>query len=188
MTDEELIDIIEAAHAEGSLEDEESNLVKKAILFEDKKVKDIMIGLEHVKMLNSSESILKTVEQIKESGYSRMPVYSENRQEITGILPTALYIKNFLVDEDTSMEKSLHEPIISSEDTLINDLLMEMSSKKFHMAIVHDKNNKAIGIVTLEDILEELVGEIWDENDVGDRKVRRYVSERKQELVLEVVS
>ncbi len=168
ITDEELMDMIDVAHAEGSLDDEETYLVKLAIQFEEKKVKDVYIKLENVEMIDSELNNQETIEIIQENRYSRMPVYDKTREKIIGILKTTFYLKRILEDENTKMISIMNSPIFVDEDKLINDLLTEFSSNKFHMAVVRDKNNQAIGIVTLEDILEELVGEIWDESDAED--------------------
>ncbi len=168
MSDEELMDMIDVAHAEGSLDDEETHLVKLAIQFEEKKVKDVYIALENVEMIDSEMNSQEIIEIIKENRYSRMPVYDKSKEKIIGILKTSFYLKKILEDEHTEMKSVMNSPIFVDEDKLINDLFTQLNENKFHMAVVNDKNNKTIGIVTLEDILEELVGEIWDESDKED--------------------
>lgn len=168
MSDEELMDMIDVAHAEGSLDEEETQLVKLAIQFEEKKVKDVYIKLENVEMIDSELNSQEIIEVIKENRYSRMPVYDKEQGKVVGILKTSFYLKRILEDENVKMKSIMNSPIFVDEDKLINDLFEELNNKKFHMAVVRDKNNEAIGIVTLEDILEELVGEIWDESDKED--------------------
>ena len=165
ITDEELLDIIEVAHSEGSLDDDETDLVKLAIEFEEKKVRDVYIKIKDVDMIELDQNNQQIIEKIKLNRYSRMPVYDKSRENIVGILQASLYLKRFLENGNAIVKEIMNEPIFVDEDKLINDLLTELSSNKFHMAVVRDKGNKTMGIVTLEDILEELVGEIWDESD-----------------------
>ncbi len=182
ITDEELLDIIEVAHSEGSLDDEETDLVKLAIQFEEKKVRDVYIKIQDVDMIEIEQKNQEIIDKIKLNRYSRMPVYDKTRENIVGILQASLYLKRYLEDKNTMVKEIMNEPIFVDEDKLINDLLTELSSNKFHMAVVRDKGNKTMGIVTLEDILEELVGEIWDESD-HDAKALFNLNKIKKNLV-----
>lgn len=165
LTDEEFLEIIETAHKEGSLDESEKKLVKLAIQFEEIKVKDIYIKLKNVEMVNINEDNIKIIEKIKNNRYSRMPVYENKTDNIVGILQSSFFIKEFIKNKNLKIQDIMSTPIFVKEDKLINDLLKELSDSKFHMAIVRDNKNKSLGIVTIEDILEELVGEIWDESD-----------------------
>jgi len=165
MSDEGLIDMIDVAHAEGSLDEDETQLVKRAIQFEKKKVKDVYIELKNVEMIDSELNKDEIVEVVKKSKYSRIPVYNRPKGTILGILNTSLYLKKILGNKPTNLNDTISPPIYVYEDKLINDLFTQLNTNKFHMAVVRDKNNKNIGIVSLEDIIEELVGEIWDESD-----------------------
>ena len=108
----------------------------------------------------SNEKILAI---IKDQGYSRYPVYEKGK--IIGILQTRQFLKNFVAKNHRSVRSLLTKVYTVSKDRLIDDLLNDMSRIKVHMGIVIDHQKQVIGIITVEDILEELVGEIWDESD-----------------------
>lgn len=164
MTEEELISIIEEAEEDGDIDKEESDLIKSAIEFGDLEVGDIFtprIDITALPVGASKETVAKV---FAESGYSRLPVYDESIDNIVGII----YYKDFY----TVAYKAnipLHEiikPVIHVATTQpVNELMKELQEKQLHMAVVTDEFGSTAGIVTLEDILEEIVGEIWDEHD-----------------------
>ena len=164
MTEEELISIIEEAEEEGDIDKEESDLIKSAIEFGDLEVGDIFtprIDITSLPVGASKEEVAKT---FSESGYSRLPVYEGDIDNVVGIL----YYKDFYtVAYKTNVP--LHEiikPVIYVAKTQpVNELMKELQEKQLHMAVVTDEFGSTSGIVTLEDILEEIVGEIWDEHD-----------------------
>ena len=164
MTEEELISIIEEAEEEGDIDKEESDLIKSAIEFGDLEVGDIFtprIDITALPVGASKETVAKV---FAESGYSRLPVYDESIDNIVGII----YYKDFYtVAYKASVP--LHEiikPVIYVATTQpVNELMKELQEKQMHMAVVTDEFGSTAGIVTLEDILEEIVGEIWDEHD-----------------------
>jgi CBS domain containing-hemolysin-like protein len=164
MTEEELISIIEEAEEDGDIDKEESNLIKSAIEFGDLEVGDIFtprIDITALPVGASKETVAKV---FAESGYSRLPVYDESIDNIVGIL----YYKDFYTVAYKA-NVPLHEiikPVIYVATTQpVNELMKELQEKQLHMAVVTDEFGSTAGIVTLEDILEEIVGEIWDEHD-----------------------
>ena len=164
MTEEELISIIEEAEEEGDIDKEESDLIKSAIEFGELEVGDIFtprIDITALPVTANKEMVAKT---FSESGYSRLPVYDGDLDNVVGIL----YYKDFYtVAYKTNVP--LHEiikPVIYVAKTQpVNELMKELQEKQLHMAVVTDEFGSTSGIVTLEDILEEIVGEIWDEHD-----------------------
>ena len=164
MTEEELISIIEEAEEEGDIDKEESDLIKSAIEFGELEVGDIFtprIDITALPVSANKEMVAKT---FSESGYSRLPVYDGDLDNVVGIL----YYKDFYtVAYKTNVP--LHEiikPVIYVAKTQpVNELMKELQEKQLHMAVVTDEFGSTSGIVTLEDILEEIVGEIWDEHD-----------------------
>lgn len=164
MTEEELISIIEEAEEDGDIDKEESDLIKSAIEFGDLEVGDIFtprIDITALPVGANKEEVAKT---FSESGYSRLPVYDGDIDNIVGIL----YYKDFYtVAYKTQIP--LHEiikPVIYvALSQPVNELMKELQEKQLHMAVVTDEFGSTAGIVTLEDILEEIVGEIWDEHD-----------------------
>ena len=164
MTEEELISIIEEAEEEGDIDKEESDLIKSAIEFGDLEVGDIFTPRIDITALPSSATKEIVAKTFSESGYSRLPVYDGDIDNVVGIL----YYKDFYtVAYKTNVP--LHEiikPVIYVAMTQpVNELMKELQEKQLHMAVVTDEFGSTAGIVTLEDILEEIVGEIWDEHD-----------------------
>lgn len=164
ITEEELISIIEEAEEDGDIDKEESDLIKSAIEFGDLEVGDIFtprIDITALPVGASKETVAKT---FAESGYSRLPVYDASIDNIVGII----YYKDFYTVAYKA-NVPLHEiikPVIHVATTQpVNELMKELQEKQLHMAVVTDEFGSTAGIVTLEDILEEIVGEIWDEHD-----------------------
>ena len=177
MTEEELISIIEEAEEDGDIDKEESDLIKSAIEFGDLEVGDIFTPRIDITALPASATKEEVAKTFSESGYSRLPVYDGDIDNVVGIL----YYKDFYtVAYKTNVP--LHEiikPVIYVAKTQpVNELMKELQEKQLHMAVVTDEFGSTSGIVTLEDILEEIVGEIWDEHDeiieeikeVGDKE------------------
>ena len=164
MTEEELISIIEEAEEDGDIDKEESDLIKSAIEFGDLEVGDIFTPRIDITALPVGASKDTVAKVFAESGYSRLPVYDESIDNIVGIL----YYKDFYAVAYKA-NVPLHEiikPVIYVAITQpVNELMKELQEKQLHMAVVTDEFGSTAGIVTLEDILEEIVGEIWDEHD-----------------------
>ena len=163
ITEEELLTIVEEAEQEGRIDEQESSLIRSAIEFSEQEAIDILtprIDIVGVSYDATKEEIAQIFE---ETNYSRLPVYKESIDHIIGIL----YQKDFynLDDEETSFEHIIRPALFITESKKIGELLQELQHKKSHIAIVLDEYGGTTGIVTLEDILEELVGEIWDEHD-----------------------
>ena len=166
ITEEELYDIIETANEEGVLDEDQQELVHSALDFDDITVGDIFTAKKDIIALDISSSQEEILEIIKKYKYSRIPVYKDNIDNIIGILPVRKFLKAYIKNEAIELKDILLKPHYTRCNMPIDDMLKEMSSKKFHISIVIDGEGKTLGIVTLEDILEELVGEIWDEDDI----------------------
>lgn len=149
----------------GKASDEEVQMLKSIVRFGDISVKDVMTSRPDVKALDSSISFKELLKAIRRIGFSRIPVYSENLDNIIGVL----YIKDLLkyINEDHSFQWNtlLREPFFVPENKKIDDLLENFQSNRTHIAIVVDEYGGSAGLITLEDILEEIVGEIKDEFD-----------------------
>ena len=163
VTEDELLDIIKTIEDEGTIDEDQSELLQSAIEFNVKKVIDVFTPLAKVQSLTTEMSNEKILAIIKDQGYSRYPVYEKGK--IIGILQTRQFLKNFVAKNHRSVRSLLTKVYTVSKDRLIDDLLNDMSRIKVHMGIVIDHQKQVIGIITVEDILEELVGEIWDESD-----------------------
>ena len=177
MTEEELISIIEEAEEDGGIDKEESTLIKSAIEFNELEVGDIFTPRIDITAVRSDVTKEEMAKTFSESGYSRVPIYDDDLDNIHGIV----YYKDFFTTAfKTNVPISdIVKPVMYVTKTQkINDLLKDLHEKQLHFAVVTDEYGSTAGIVTLEDILEEIVGEIWDEHDeiieeiklIGDRE------------------
>ena len=164
ITDEELITIVNEAEEDGTLKEEESNLIKSAIEFDDLEVKDILIPRINVIAIDEEmeKSAIKKV--FEKERYSRLPVFRGNIDSIIGIVHEKDFYRNYY-KKDFDVKNVMQEVCYVVEHTKISALLKTLQKSKMHMAIVLDEYGGTLGIVTVEDIIEELVGEIYDEHD-----------------------
>lgn len=167
VTEDEIFDIIEDMTEEGSLDSEQGELISSALQFGSVTVESILtsrVDLAAIDIEDSREDILAYV---KEQNHSRIPVYEGSIDNIIGILQIRKFIKAYIHEgSGLDIRPLLDEPYFIHQSTNIDDLLPVMSKRKLNIAVVTDNYGGTLGIVTVEDILEELVGEIWDEDDV----------------------
>ena len=167
ITEDEFTDIIESIEEEGLIEEEESDIIQSAVDFGDITIKEIYTKLENVVAIDINSSKDQITQTLLEENYSRIPVYSSKPDNIIGILHVRTYLKQVMTKKDYSIKKTLIKPFFVNVDSKIDDVFEEFRKKKMHIAIVVDNNKKVIGMVTMEDVLEELVGEIDEvEKDV----------------------
>ena len=168
VTEEELSSIIEAVEEEGVIDEEKSELLQSAIVFPDTTVEEIMtprIDMVAYDITRSLESLHKLAE---ESRFSRIPVFDESIDEIIGVLYLNRYYRKVTgtgVNNKSDLRKLLMEPCFIHKTMKLDRALNMLRERKMHLAIVVDEYGGTMGVVTIEDILEELVGEIWDESD-----------------------
>ncbi len=167
VTEEELMYMIEEIEDEGVLEEQESNLVRSALEFDETLVEEILIPRVNVIAIDKNEDIESIKDCFFENSYSRFPVYNETIDNIIGILHQNDFCKLYFNGEK-DIVPFLKKPLFVFEYQKISDTLKEMQKEKVHMAVVLDEYGGTSGIVTLEDIIEELVGEIYDESDDED--------------------
>ena len=168
VTEEELLSIIETIEDEGVLEPEKQALVNSAIEFRDKLAEDIMIPMDQVVCVNVSTPIKELTELLRTENHSRLPVYERSKENIVGILPVNLFLCQHATGKRIPLRKLLLKPYIFDCKTEISVLLQRMRLNKLHMVFLVDENRKKVGILTMEDLLEELVGDIQDESDTGE--------------------
>ena len=164
ITEEELVGMVDQAENEGGLDEHESDLIRAAIEFNDLEVSAILTPRVDLIAVEEEESMEKAASLFVESGYSRLPVYHETIDNIVGVI----HEKDFYAARyrGETILAQLKAPVIyTTANTKISDLLRILQSRKAHMAVVVDEYGGTVGIATLEDILEELVGDIWDEHD-----------------------
>jgi len=162
---DDLSDAIELTSANPESTTDEKELLKGIVKFGDIEVKEIMKARIDVAAVEISTSYQDLIQTILDLGFSRMPVYAESFDHIRGILVIKDLLQH-LHKKDFDWTKLLRPAYFVPENKKIDDLLREFQEKKFHMAIVVDEYGGTSGIITLEDILEEIVGEISDEFDV----------------------
>lgn len=164
ITEEELLSMVEEAQEDGALDEKEGELISSAIEFNDAEVEDILVPRVNVISVPLDMPMDKVKALFLEHNFSRMPVYNGTIDQIIGMIHN---IDFFAAMErgERSIKSAITPVAVATEHMKISTLLKSMQAQKVHMAIVVDEYGGTTGIVTLEDILEELVGEIWDEHD-----------------------
>ena len=168
VTEEELVSIIETIEDEGVLEPEKQALVNSAMEFREKVAEDIMVPLDQVVTIPSNMPLQELADLAKNTAYSRLPVYERKEGNIVGILPVNAFLSSYIAGKRTPLRKLLMKPYVFDKKIEISALLQRMRLNKLHMVFLIDENRRKVGIITMEDLLEELVGEIQDENDSGE--------------------
>lgn len=168
VTEEELISIIETIEDEGVLEPEKQALVNSAMEFRDKLAEDIMIPIDDVVSIPSTIPLAELADMATMLPYSRLPVYEGSKDNIVGILPVNVFLSYYVTGKPILLRKILLKPYVFDRKTEISALLQRMRLNKLHMIFVVDENRNKLGIITMEDLLEELVGDIQDESDAGE--------------------
>ncbi len=172
VTEDEIYDIIEDMTEEGTLDEEQGELISSALQFGEVTVESILtprVDLVSIDIDDSNEEILS---QVKTQNHSRLPVYEGSIDNIIGILQIRKFIKAYLrMGNNLDIRPLLDEVYFVHQSSNIDELLPIMSKRKLNIAVVTDNYGGTMGIVTVEDILEELVGEIWDEDDIVEETV-----------------
>ena len=164
VTDEELMSLVDEAEEVGTLKEDESELVRSALEFDDLKVEDILVPRVDMVAVEASATMEEICEKFKKYGFSRVPVYEETIDHIVGLIHERDFFLAYLSGAK-DISAIMQEIVFTTEYTRISTLLKQLQKEKVHMAAVSDEYGGTVGIVTLEDILEELVGDIWDEHD-----------------------
>ena len=168
VTEEDLINIIETIEDEGVLEPEQQELLNSAMEFREKIAADVMIPIDTVISVSSTTPLKDLAQMVKTSPYSRLPVYEGNENNIVGILPVNLFLSQYVAGKPILLRKLLLKPYVFDSQTEISVLLQRMRLNKLHMVFLTDETKTKVGIITMEDLLEELVGDIQDESDTGE--------------------
>lgn len=164
ITDDELIIMVDEAEQEGGINAQESSLIKSAIEFNDLEAKDILIPRVDVVAIDANTPFDEVSQIFLETSYSRLPVYEGSIDKIVGILHEKDFIKQ-RNEEGFTLIKAAKPAVFVVSATKIGSVLQQLQKRKSHMAVVSGEFGETVGIITMEDILEELVGEIWDEHD-----------------------
>ena len=170
VTEEEVHTIIKVGEHEGSIKKEEREMISSIFEMDDTEVKEIMVPRVDIFALNYDRKINDVIYEIINKGYSRIPVYNKTVDNIKGIV----YVKDILTylakgNLKAQLKETMKPAIFVTENKIINTLLKQFKEKKIHIALVVDEYGGIQGLVTIEDILEELVGEIYDETDIPEK-------------------
>ncbi|MBR6726642.1 MAG: HlyC/CorC family transporter [Clostridia bacterium] len=168
ITEDELTEIIDTAEEEGIVDEEQGDMLKSALEFSDTVVGDIMTMAKDIDAIRLNATTEEILEAIRNTNYSRMPVKAADSDRIVGTMRVRQFLTEYRRNPNVKLRSVMVPPFIVKEDAKIDDLLTDMRQHKRHMAVVLDQSKELIGLVTIEDILEELVGEIFDEEDVVD--------------------
>ena len=167
ITEEEIKGVIDQGLEENALEKEEMELVHGALKFDDTVIRSVMTPRTKMFTLNSKMLLFEALPQINQSGHSRIPIFGDTRDDIVGFIHVRDVLKELEKDNKmVSLEQIARKAVFASQEKMVSGLLKEMKGRKTHMAIVIDEHGGVEGLVTLEDLLEEIVGEIEDETDL----------------------
>jgi len=167
ITEEEIKGVIDQGLEEKAIEKEEMELVHGALKFDDTVIRSVMTPRTKMFTLNSKMLLFEALPQINKSGHSRIPIFGETSDDIVGFIHARDVLKELENDNKmTNLEQIARKPVFASQEKMVSSLLKEMKGRKTHMAIVVDEHGGVEGLVTLEDLLEEIVGEIEDETDL----------------------
>ena len=165
VTENELKYIVESIEEEGVLEESESEMVRSALDFDEKTAEEILTPRVDVTFININDSQEKIKDIIIENRYSRIPVYEETVDHIVGILHTRDYLESLADGKAPDLRDIMQTPYFVFRTQQLSKILNAFKRTKIHLAIVTDEYGGTLGIVTMEDLLEEIVGEIWDEDE-----------------------
>ena len=165
VTENELKYIVESIEEEGVLEESESEMVRSALDFDEKTAEEIVTPRVDVTFININDSQEKIKDIIIENRYSRIPVYEETVDHIVGILHTRDYLESLADGKAPDLREIMQPPYFVFRTQQLSKILNSFKRTKIHLAIVTDEYGGTLGIVTMEDLLEEIVGEIWDEDE-----------------------
>lgn len=183
ITEEEIKSYINVGSSEGVIEEEEREMIHSIIEFGDTTAKEVMTPRTSIFMLDSESTIDEVWDEIIESGYSRIPVYGEDYDEILGIL----YVKDLMVlaknrTTNIPIKNILREVYFVPDTKSIVEILDEFRKKQVHMAVILDEYGGTIGLLTIEDLIEEIIGEIKDEYDLHEEDEIEEIGEKKYKV------
>ena len=174
VTEEEVMSAVTIGTEDGEIDPEEKELIHNVFEFDDTDVKDVMIPRINMCCIEKSSSLFEVLKFIEKTSFSRIPVYEEVQDKIIGILYSKDLLKYVGKNVDSfSLKKIVRSAIFVPGTKKIDELLKEFKAEKVHIAMVVDEYGGIAGLVTLEDLLEELVGEIYDETDVSKNMIRK---------------
>ncbi len=175
---EELHSIIETAESEDVIDEDSSELISAAIDFADVSVSEVMTARVDITAIDIDDDWDEIMKTVSSSAYSRIPVYQDSIDNIIGILSLNRFLKTAIDSREFDIRTMLMQPYFVYKTTKLPNVLATLRDSQQHLAIVTDEYGGTLGVVTMEDVLEELVGEIWDETDTVEEEVSE-ISENK---------
>ena len=181
VTEDELKYIVESIEEEGVLEEQESELVQSALEFDEKTAYDILTPRVDMTAVNIDDDPAKIKDVIMKERFSRIPVYKDNIDNIIGILHSRDFLEALLVGSQPDIKNLIQPAFFIYRSKKLSALLADFKHKKLHIAVVTDDYGGTLGIVTMEDLLEQIVGDIWDEDEEIEHKFKK-LGENKYEI------
>lgn len=172
ITEEELLSIVEEAKQDGGIDEQENMLIRSALEFTDQEAVDILTPRIDITAVSTETTKEEIADVFAETAYSRLPIFEDSIDHIVGIIYHKDFY-NYVYHGDKEITEIIRPALFIPQNKKIGILLKELQSKKIHIAVVLDEYGGTIGIITLEDVLEELVGEIWDEYDEVSSKIEK---------------
>ena len=179
VTEAEIMTMVEEAEEDGTLKTEETELIRSVIEFDDLEVGDILVPRVNIVAVDVSSSMDEIKKVFAKEGYSRIPVYKESVDTIIGTIHEKDFYNAYLQGKK-GIDGIMQNALYTTEHAKISDLLRQLQKKKMHIAVVLDEYGGTLGLLTMEDILEELVGEIYDEHD----EIINYFKDVKEDTCL----
>ena len=168
ITEEEIKGIVEQGLADKALEKDESDLVHSALEFDDTVIRTVMTPRTKMVTLPAKMLLFEALPLINQNAHSRIPIFGETNDDIVGFIHVRDVLREIEADSKMkTLEQISREPVFVSQEKMVSSLLKEMKGRKTHMAIVLDEHGGVEGLVTLEDLIEEIIGDIEDETDVS---------------------
>jgi putative hemolysin len=164
VTEKEIMAMMRLGEAEGTIATDEREMVKEVFEFDETKASEVYTPLDKIVFLQENNTIEQLIQKTIETGYSRFPIYRENLDDIIGMV----HVKDtFVIKEKNTLLKSIMRPILKIETSMkVDDVLRMMKAKKTHLALLQTSEGKTKGLISMEDLIEEIFGEIADEHDI----------------------
>jgi CBS domain containing-hemolysin-like protein len=176
VTEEELKMLVSVGEEEGVLEEEEREMIHGIFEMGDMRVREVMVPRTDLVAIEVNEPVEKAVDLVTKHGHTRIPVYEGNPDHIVGVLYAKDLLRAVVRGEQKSLREIARKPYFTPESNKVQDVLRDLRKNRVHMAIVVDEYGGTAGAVTIEDILEEIVGPIQDEYDIGEEDEIQFIS------------
>jgi putative hemolysin len=183
VTEEELKMLVSVGEEEGVLEEEEREMIHGIFEMGDMRVRELMVPRTDLVAIEANQPVEKAVELVTKHGHTRIPAYDANLDHIIGVLYAKDLLRAVVRGEPKTLREIARKPFFTPESNKVQDVLRDLRKNRVHMAIVVDEYGGTAGAVTIEDIIEEIVGPIQDEYDVGEEDEIQFIS--PNEVVLD---